>query len=380
MYNLKYIMSHINYNYKYSLQNTKKFNELYNEQFKVVFSKFLDDGNYILGDYVYQFEHNFKKYLNVNFCIGVSNCTVALEQVFINMNLTINDEIIIQSNTFIATALGCSRTNSKLILCDVDDNGLLDLNLCSKLITNNTKVIIVTHLYGDCCNIEQLSQLCTVNNIKLIEDCAQCTGTKYNGRHLGTFGDYSCHSFYPSKNLGSLGDAGMICVKSEQDYNNIIKLRNLGSTKKYIFDVKGTNARISSIQCALLNIKLKDLDSLIEIKQQKIKFYLNLLDTSKFKHIKNNNINVYHSYHLFVIQLVSINRDNFQSYMNLNSIETIIHYPIPFYKTEAYKELNYVNCINTEFLCNNIISIPFDYTISYEDITYIANVMNNYQN
>ena len=373
-------MSHINTNYKYSLQNTTKFNQKYNEEFKSVLSKFLEDGKYILGDYVYEFEYNFKNYIKAKFCIGVSNCTVALEQVFINLNLDKNNEIIIQANTFIATALGCSRSNAKLVLCDVDQNGLLDLKLCSKLITNNTKVIIVTHLYGDCCNLEELCKLCEEHNIKLIEDCAQSNGSKYNGKHLGSFGDYSCHSFYPSKNLGSLGDAGMICVKSEQDYNNILKLRNLGSTKKYIFDIKGTNARISSIQCALLNIKLKDLDQMIEIKQKKINFYLNLLDTTKYKHIRNNDNKVYHSYHLFVIELISIDRIKFQNYMNLNSIETIIHYPIPFYKSEAYKELNNINCINTQFLCDNIISIPIDYTISYEDITYIANVMNNYQN
>lgn len=371
-------MAHINLSYKYGLQNTKKFNEIYNTEFKQILSDFLEDGSYILGKYVVEFENNFKNYLGMEHAIGVSNGTVALEQVFLGMDLSENDQIIIQANTFIATALGCSRSKAKLVLCDIDENGLIDLDQCSKLINTNTRVIIVTHLYGDCCNMERLSQLCLENNIKLVEDCAQCTGSKYNGKHLGSFGDYSCHSFYPSKNLGALGDAGMICVKSKTDYNKLVSLRNLGSTKKYVFDLKGTNARISSIQCALLNIKLRDIDVCISNKREKAHLYMDTLDKTKFTHIKNYDNNVYHSYHLFVIKLNGIDRAKFQNYMNSNGIETIIHYPVPFYKSSAYNELNSLTFVNTEYLSNNIISIPLDYTISNDDIKYISNIMNNY--
>jgi dTDP-4-amino-4,6-dideoxygalactose transaminase len=367
-------MAYFSNNFRYPLQNTKLYNKKFKTEFESIFQEYLESGEYILGKYVTRFENSFARYLDVKYALGVNNCTNALELCFRVLN---GGDIIIQANTFIANALGASMSGRNLILCDVDKNGILDLDILLTLITKKTRVVLVTHLYGDCCNMIKLVDICKKHNLLLVEDCAQSTGSKYGDKMLGSFGDVACHSFYPSKNLGALGDGGMITTNNLEFYEQFKLIRNLGSSRKYVFDIKGTNIRPSAIQFAMLNIKLADLDSAITYKKSLANLYTNTLDKTKYRHICNDDHKIYHSYHLYVIELY-VNRDKLIKYLAENGIESIIHYPTPFYKTNAFIELNNNTCVVTESLSNNILSLPIDYTMSVDDILNISKILNNF--
>jgi dTDP-4-amino-4,6-dideoxygalactose transaminase len=225
--------------------------------------------------------------------------------------------------------------------------------------------------------MDLMKQICNEKNIIMIEDCAQAQGTKYNNKMIGSFGDISCFSFYPSKNLGALGDAGAICTNNEIYYNNLKYLRNLGSVKKYEHDIKATNSRLDTIQAMCLLTKFDDIDNTIQYKQNLVKLYKNM--PFLLEHIKNNDDKVYHSYHLYVIKLHdNIKRDDFMEYLNTRGVETLIHYKIPFYKSKAFSEFNHLIFPNTEKLADRMVSLPIFNTMTTEEINYVINVLNDY--
>lgn len=363
-------------NYTYPIQNTTKFNLLYKEKFLENLDEILNSGNLILGKKAEEFETKMADYIGVKYCLGTSSGTTALELAILSLDLKEEDEIIIQGNTFIASAFSTRFTKSKIIPVDVNINGQLDMKILKKSITKNTKCIIVVHLYGDCCNMIELQQICQEKNIYLIEDCAQAQGTKYANNMIGSYGDISCFSFYPSKNLGALGDGGAICTNNDYFYEKMKRLRNLGAVIKYKHEIKGGNYRIDALQCSFLLTKFADLNSTIEKKREIAKYYEQYLDNTKYIHLKNKDNNIYHSYHLFVILLKNIDRTKLSNYLSENGIETIIHYPTPFHKSEAYNELNNLKLENTEFLSENIISLPIDSLMNETDVIKICNIMN----
>lgn len=366
-------------NYTYPIQNTTKFNLLYKAKFLENLDEILNSGNLILGKKAEEFESKMAEYIGVKYCLGTSSGTTALELAILSLDLKEEDEIIIQGNTFIATAFSTRFTNSKIIPVDVNMNGQLDIEILKKYITQNTKCVMVVHLYGDCCNMVELQQMCKEKNIYLIEDCAQAQGTKYNNKMIGSYGDISCFSFYPSKNLGALGDGGAVCTNSDIFYEKMKRLRNLGAIVKYKHEIKGGNYRIDALQCSFLLTKFQDLDATIEKKREIAKYYEKYLDGTKYIHLKNKDNNIYHSYHLFVILLKNTNRTEFSNYLSNNGIETIVHYPTPFHKSEAYSELNYLKLDNTEHLSENIISLPIDSLMNEIDVKNICEIMNKYQ-
>jgi dTDP-4-amino-4,6-dideoxygalactose transaminase len=221
--------------------------------------------------------------------------------------------------------------------------------------------------------MNELVDLCNEHNIKLIEDCAQSFGSSYGGKKLGSFGYASCHSFYPTKNLGAIGDAGAICTNDLNFINKLKYFRNLGSIKKYIHDVKGTNSRLDSLQCCFLLTKLPYLDTTISYKQTIAGLYS---ENINFKHLKNKDSQVDHSYHLYVI--IVENRDEFVDFMNTNNIETIVHYPVPFYKSQAFTEINHLTFKNTEYLSRHIVSIPIYPTLTEQQVQKIILIVNSF--
>jgi dTDP-4-amino-4,6-dideoxygalactose transaminase len=365
--------------FKYPIQNTTKINLSYKDKFMKNFEEILESGNLILGKKAEELENKIKEYIGVKYCLGTSSGTSSLELAINSLDLNENDEIIIQGNTFIASAFGARFSKSKIIPTEVDQNGLLDIDLLENQINNNTKCVIVVPLYGDCCDMKKLSELCKKNNIFLIEDCAQAQGTKYNNRMIGSFGDISCFSFYPSKNLGALGDAGAICINNYVLYEKVKLLRNLGAVIKYQHDIKGGNYRIDALQCSFLLTKFNDIDEVIKKKQQVAKWYETHLNKNKYVHIKNDSSLISHSYHLFVIKLVDINRKKFADFLSQAGIETIVHYPVPFYKSKAYAELNWIELPIVENLAKNIISLPIDHLLEENDIVYICDIMNKFK-
>jgi dTDP-4-amino-4,6-dideoxygalactose transaminase len=362
---------------KIPINNVSEYNKLYIDKYIENLNNLVNKGNYILGTEVQTFEEKLSKYLNVNYALGLNSGTSALELAFQLLDLNPDDEVIIQANAYIACAFGALKSNAKLRIIDCDSNGLFDINELKKNMNDKIKAVLVVHLYGDSCDMEELTSFCNNNNIILIEDCAQAFGTKYNNKMIGSFGDISCHSFYPSKNLGALGDGGAICTNNINYYNKIKLLRNLGSIKKYEHDVKGTNSRLDTLQASFLLSKFDDVDKYIQHKNNISKLYT--FDNNFFKHIKNPNENVFHSYHLYVILLHdNIDRNNFSSYLLSNGIETIVHYKIPFYKTLAFKEFNNLTFKNTEKLANNILSLPIYNTMNEKQIYHINEIIKKY--
>lgn len=360
-------------------QNISKLNKLYETEFHNCLSSVLQTGNLILGNNVLLFETEFAKYIDIKYCLGVNSCTSALELAIESLSLSNNDIVLVQANTYIATILSSRNFNITIKIVDVDNNGNIDINKVEELISiTKVKVILVTHLYGDCCDMFKLTEICKKNDIYIIEDCAQGCGTTINNKKLGSFGDISCFSFYPSKNLGCLGDGGAICTNNQSLYNKLMKMRNLGSIIKYKHELKGTNSRLDALQSLFLLVKLPDIDKHILYKQQLSQIYNNNLDKRYFKHLKNDMITIQHSYHVYIVELININRNDLMKFMAINGIETIIHYPEPFYKSNAYLEFNNLTFEITEHLANNIISFPINPILTENEILYICEIANKF--
>ena len=364
-------------NLKISINDVNEYNNLFSDVFIENMTTILQKGNYILGEEVDIFEKTHAKYITTKYCVGVSNGTSALELAFQLLNLQPDDEVIIQANAYIACAFGALKSNAKLVLIDCDENGLFNIEEFQNKINSKTKSVLVVHLYVDSCNMDLMKQICNDKNIFMIEDCAQAQGTKYNDKMIGSFGDMSCFSFYPSKNLGALGDAGAICTNNEFYYNQLKKLRNLGSVIKYYHDIVATNSRLDTIQAMFLLTKFGDIDNTIIHKQKLANLYKNM--PLLLEHIKNKDEKVSHSYHLYVVKLHdTINRDHFMEYLNEHGVQTLIHYKIPFYKSGAFSEFNHLTFSNAEKLADRIVSLPIYNTMTEEKVHYVMQVINNY--
>lgn len=355
--------------FKITMSNVKETNSLYMDKFLSQTKDIISSGSYILGKKVEQFESELSSYLGIPYCLGVSSGTGALELVFSVLNLYEDDEIIIQANAYIACAFGTLKSKASLKIIDCELDGTFSISQLESAITSKTKAVLVVHLYGDCCNMDRLTEICKTNSIYLIEDCAQCLGSEYNGKKLGSFGDFSCHSFYPTKNLGAIGDAGAIGFLDSK-YEILLKqLRNLGSTEKYKHVLKGTNSRMDTLQASFLSTKFPDLDKQIEIKRNIALNYCK-------NHLRNSDPLVKHSYHLYVI--LHEDREGLMKYMASHGIETLIHYPIPFYKSKAFELTGEFK--NAEYLASRILSIPIHSSLSSEQIEHVKNTFNSFSN
>ena len=351
--------------FRIKMTNVSEYNTTFLDIFLEKTGKIIQSGQYILGNQVREFEEALCNYVGMPYAVCVGSGTSALELAFKSLKLLETDEVIIQANAYIACAFGAIQSNANLRIIDCDENGCFDIVNFKNSITPNTKAVLIVHLYGDSCNMEEVVEICNARNIILIEDCAQSLGSCWNSKKLGSFGDISCHSFYPTKNLGALGDGGAILCRSVEIANKIRKVRNLGSSEKYIHSIKGTNSRMDTLQAAFLLEKLPFIDYIIKQKQSIAQNYIK----SGIPHIRNEDIRVNHSYHLFVIQ--THDRTKLMKLMATNGIETIIHYPIPFYKSQAFQEYNHLTFPVTEKLANTILSIPIHTSLKNEDMSFI---------
>lgn len=352
-------------NNRISFTNTRSYNQSFTDGFVEDLRSLLESGKYILGDEVKQFETRSAAYIGTKHCVTVSSGTTALELAFRSLNLNPNDEIIVPANAYIACILGAMTSGARIVPIDCRDDATMDINLVESAINKNTRAVLVVHLYGDSCDMDQLVSICDKHSLLLVEDCAQSFGSMFNGKKLGSFGTLSCHSFYPTKNLGSIGDAGAIYTNNDKLADWCRMARNLGSREKYKTEIIGTNARMDTLQAAFLLRKLEDVDSFISKKRSVASRFITELDSI---HIRSSNPSVYHTYHLFVLRVN--NRDEFCKMMTSRGIETIIHYPIPYYKNEPFKHLGLSFPI-TESLADSIVSIPVHVDMKDEDINYV---------
>lgn len=360
----------------------KKINRPYKDKFQEMFDAFLDSGMYILGNQVQSFEKEFSDYCGTKYCIGVSNGLDALHLIFEAYKvlglIEEGDEIILPSNTYIATVLAVSKAGLKPVFVQPNIDTLnVDVHKIEAAIGKKTRGILGVHLYGLLYDFKELKTLCKKHNLLLIEDAAQAHGAKYkDGRRAGNVSDAAAFSFYPTKNLGALGDAGAITTSHRQLADVIVKLRNYGRDSTYINSLKGHNCRLDEIQAGFLRIKLKYLDESNAIRRKIAKRYFNEINSKFIQLPICENLNE-HVFHLFVVRVET--RDDFMKYLKANDVESAIHYPIPIYKQKAYSEILSEDIL-TKKICEEIVSIPLNQSLNETEVNKIITVISNYTN
>lgn len=337
-----------------------------------------DSGWYILGKEVELFEEEFAKYSGTKYCVGVGSGLGALELILKGYDIGEGDEVIIPANTFIATALAVSYAGATPVLVDVDEKTYnINPELIESAITDKTKAIMPVHLYGHPCDMDPIVEIAKKHNLKVIEDSSQAQGALYKGRMVGSLGDASGMSLFPVKNMGALGDAGVVTTDDKELADKIKILRNYGSSKKYYNEYKGYNCKLDEIQAAILRVKLKYIDEWNEYRQNIASEYL--------KNIKNDKImlpsileGANHVWHRFVIR--TKDRDGLQKYLEEHGIQAMPHYPVPIHKQEAYTELSYLigTLPVTEHISDEILSLPLYQYMNEDDVNKVINKLNLY--
>ena len=348
---------------------------LYQEEFEAKALEVLRSGWYVLGNEVKSFEQEFAAYTGAKHCVGLASGLDALWIAFRILGIGAGDEVIVQGNTYIASVMGITINGATPVFVEPDEYFNIDASKIEEKITDKTKAVLVVHLYGQASNMEPVVNLCKKYNLKLVEDCAQAHGAKFNGQQIGTFGDIGCFSFYPSKNLGAFGDAGAITTNDDKIAEDVRVFRNYGSEKRYYNKVVGTNSRLDEIQAGFLRVRLKHLDELAKEKKQICEKYLAELKNDKIVLPKIRE-GATHIWHQFVIK--SDYRDELMRYLDEKNIGTIIHYPIPPHLSEAYRYLGMKegSLPITEKYAKSVLSIPLYNGMTRDEQDYIIEAIN----
>lgn len=348
---------------------------MYQKEFENKAIEVLRSGWYVLGNEVKNFENEFAAYTGAKYCVGLASGLDALWIAFRVLGIGCGDEVIVQGNTYIASVMGITINGATPIFVEPDEYFNIDASKIEEKISDKTKAILVVHLYGQASNMKPITDLCKKYNLRLVEDCAQSHGAKFNGQITGTFGDIGCFSFYPSKNLGAFGDAGAIVTNDEKIAEDVRVFRNYGSEKRYYNRVVGTNSRLDEIQAGLLRVRLSHLPELEAEKKNICNRYLNEL-TNKNIELPKIREGATHIWHQFVIRCER--RDELMNYLNEKGIGTIIHYPIPPHLSEAYQYLGQKEGALpiTEEYAKTVLSIPLYNGMTKEELDYVIETIN----
>lgn len=358
----------------------KRVNQRYGEELEQAMLRVLSSGWYISGQEKEGFEKEYAAYCGTKYCVGVGNGLDAIRLILMAYKelgmMEDGDEIILPANTFIATALAVSQSGLAPVLADCDaDTYNIDLSSVEGKITNRTKGIIAVHLFGQIAPMNELKVVADKYNLKLIEDAAQAHGAVYDGRKAGSIGDAAAFSFYPVKNIGALGDAGVVTTNDDRLASLVYSLSNYGSDEKYIHRYKGINSRLDEVQAAILSVKLKHLDKENEERRRIASYYS--------EHINNNALVVpkvkdiaSHVFHLYVMR--SNKRDELQAYLAENGIGSQIHYPKAIHQQQAYKEYKNISLPVAETLANEVLSLPLFPGMEITDIERVVEVLNKW--
>jgi len=337
----------------------------------------LRNGKYILGNELVDFENSFKDFIGTNFAIGVANGTDAIEIALRALDIGIDDEVITVSHTAVPTVAAIVAAGAKPVLVDIEkDFYTIDPQKIRKSITNKTKAIIAVHLYGQPCDLEQIKNICDENNIKLIEDVSQAHGSYYFNKKLGCYGDIACFSCYPTKNLGALGDAGVLVTNNPNLGEKCRLIRQYGWKKEVSSEIFGRNSRLDEIQAAILNVKLKYLENHNTKRNYIANYYSKFLSELPIK-IPQIRENSTHVFHLYVIQVEK--RDLLIKYLNKNGIFPGIHYPYPVHQQKTYKKIAKFDDLEiTDYISNKILSLPIYPELTIEDVTFISGLIKDF--
>lgn len=332
------------------------------------------NGNYILGENVKSFEKNFSKYIGSKYCVGVASGTDAITLSLIANSIGIGDEVIVPDLTAYPTAVGILNSGATPIPSDIyDNNGLLNVEKIESIISEKTKAILPVHLYGHPCDMASLIKICDQNGLILIEDCAQAIGSEYKGLKVGNFGKCGAFSFYPTKNLGSYGDAGAIVTNDKKVYEKLISLRNYGQIGGYLHQVNGLNSRLDEIQAAILNVKLKYIDEWNDRRAVNANYYRENL---KNELILDEDKLVKHTYHIFAIK--SDKRKGLIHAMDNNHIETKIHYPTALSQNDTIKSVSSNYLSKSIKFAKKILSIPMNPWLEEKELSSIVSTINDF--
>ena len=350
-------------------ENLKKANQPFEKEFETAFKSFIDSGWYVLGKNVSAFEAEFSQYLKAGHCVGVANGLDALILSLEALELPAGSEVLVPANTYIATIMSILRAGHKPVLVEPDLSTYnIDPKKLKAALTSKTKAVMIVHLYGKACAMDEIVSFCKEHQLYLIEHCAQSHGAQFDGQMTGTFGDLAAFSFYPTKNLGALGDAGAVTTNNSQLAEKIQKLRNYGSKVRYQNELIGTNSRLDELQAAFLRIKLKSLDKHNNHKRMLAKVYHEQLGGLVVCPAQNPK---YHDvYHIFNIRHEK--RDALRSYLAENGIKTDIHYPTPPHQQPAYKNLLKGSYPISEEIHRTTLSLPISSFHTNEDAMRVS--------
>jgi dTDP-4-amino-4,6-dideoxygalactose transaminase len=355
----------------------KKSNQKFETELLASFRKFLEKGQYILGENVKLFENNFAIYCDSIYCTGVANGLDALILTLQQFNFKNKAEIIVPANTYFASILAILKAGLKPILVEPNATDfLIDTQNLNNFITKNTVGILAVNLYGKMCDFETLNSICKNNNLKLIVDAAQSHGAIYKKSKSCLGAHATAYSFYPSKNLGAFADAGAVVTNDLELAQKLNCLRNYGSKIKYNFELEGINSRLSELQAGFLNIKLNYLEDEITKRRAIAAKYLNEIKNNDLILPPNSSI-FEDSWHLFVVR--SLNREKLLTHLTKYSIGYDIHYPIPPHKQKAMKAYNKLSLPITEKIHQQVVSLPMNSNLSNEEVNYIIDVLNKFR-
>jgi dTDP-4-amino-4,6-dideoxygalactose transaminase len=357
-------------------EHLKNLNETFEAEYREKIDEFLKSGWYILGKQVESFEKSFATYCGSQYCVGVASGLDALILALQAYNFPSQSEVIVPSNTYIATILSILQCGLKPVLVEPDIATYnIDPSKIEENITSKTRAIMVVHLYGKACEMEKIMDIAGRYTLPVIEDCAQAHGAMYKKKMVGTFGT-GAYSFYPTKNLGALGDAGAI-ITDDRDANEVFRsLRNYGSKIKYQNDYIGFNSRLDEIQAAFLSVKLKYLDKINSHKRMLARIYLKELKSDFIKPSISDDC--YDVYHIFNIRHPK--RDELKDFLLQNNIKTEIHYPIPPHRQKAMQGIldNNKTYPVSEEIHGTTLSLPISYGHTPEDIYKVVETINNF--
>ena len=353
-----------------------KINERFRKEIDERLKTVLDSGWYMLGEQNRLFERHFAEYIGTKHCISCANGLDALNLIIRGYGFKPGDEIIVPSNTYIASILAISENGCIPVLVEPDIKTYnIDTKKIEEKITSKTKAIMVVHLYGQAVQIKSITEIAKKYDLKVIEDAAQAHGAIYDGKRTGNLGDAAGFSFYPGKNLGALGDGGCVTTNDVELAKRIRAIANYGSDYKYHHIFKGINSRLDEIQAAILDVKLPFLDKDNARRREIAKYYRENIKNPEIILPETYNEDA-HVWHIFAIR--TKNRTKLQEYLENNGVQTNIHYPTPPHKQYAYKEWMNQNYPITEKIHNEIISIPISPVLKDKEVECVTNVLNQY--
>ena len=360
--------------------NLKRQYLLYADEYKKKAIEVLESGWYILGKEVKSFEEEWANYIGTKYCVGLASGLDSLWISFRLLGIQEGDEVIVCANAYIACVMGITINGATPIFVEPDQYNNIDADKIEAAVTNKTKAILAVHLFGQACDMTKIMDIATRYNLKVVEDCAQSHGNKWNGSVVGSFGDIGCFSFYPSKGCGAFGDAGCITTNDKTIADNFKMFRNYGSKVRYQNEVVGANSRLDEMQAGLLRVKLKHLKELNAERNVLANRYLQELDNDLLQ-LPRVRTGADSTWHQFVVHVKNNKRDSLMNYLKAEGIGTLIHYPIPPHLSNAYKYLGKKkgDYPIAERYAQEVLSLPMYNGMTDEEQSFIIKTINRFE-